>query len=193
MNVYHRHFINNDHIRFQRVFRVSLKMYVPVVSSFFRQTTQFQKTVDRLGFIPGGFRHSLCRSSGRGRQSQLDALSFKKTDDRVDRCGFSCSRASCKDKESVRCRFCHSLFLHLVQNSPCFFLYLRDSSLDHLFVFRAKYVQFLQHTGGIQFQVIIAAGIYQDAPVFFLLDYFPIHGKIHKMFFHIGFIYAQKL
>ena len=162
------------------------------VPLFFRHSIQFQQTVNCLRLISGSLCHSLCSTSGRCSQPNLCTFSLKKADDRIDRCRFTCTGASCKNKESmIRC-FSDCFLLHFIQNSSCLFLDQLNSVPDKLFILRTHNIQFIKHPGSVQFQIIILCRINDSFSAFFFQHQLPVNNHIHKMFLHIGFIYSQK-
>ena len=125
-------------------------------------------------------------------QPNLCTFSLKKADDRIDRCRFTCTGASCKNKESmIRC-FSDCFLLHFIQNSSCLFLDQLNSVPDKLFILRTHNIQFIKHPGSVQFQIIILCRINDSFSAFFFQHQLPVNNHIHKMFLHIGFIYSQK-
>ena len=162
-NIHHGHFINNDHIRIQRILSISVKMNSLIVMLFIRNTVQFQKPVDRLCFISGGLRHSFGRSACRRSKSKFCSLPFKKADNSINGGGLSCARTSCKNEQAIFCCFFYCFFLHFIQDSTCFLLYLGQSALYQFFILRTFNIQFIQHSGCIQLNLIIFAGINQSS------------------------------
>ena len=158
----------------------------------FGKSIQFQKAVNGLRLIAGGFGHSFCSTAGRCRKTQLCPFFFKIPDNCID-CGcFSGSGASCKNKEStIRC-FSDCSLLHFIQNSSCLFLDQLNSVPDKLFILRTHNIQFIKHPGSVQFQIIILCRINDSFSAFFFQHQLPVNNHIHKVFLHIGFIYSQK-
>ena len=192
MNIHHGHFINNDHVRFQRVLCISLKMHRLALFLLIRHPTEFQKPVNGLRLISGSLCHSLGCPSCRCCKPKVCPFSFKKANNGIDCSSFTGPRASCQNKQPMAGSFCHCFFLHFVQNRTCFLLNPGQPTIYKLLVFRAEDIQFLKHSGCIQFQVIILGRIYQNLFFFLFLDDLSIHGKIHKVLLHIGRVYSQK-
>ena len=72
-NIHHGSFVNDDDIRFNGIFFISVK---GLSADIFSQKGAFQHTVNGLGFYTCGFAHALCRSSCGRRQHYLTALVF---------------------------------------------------------------------------------------------------------------------
>ena len=191
-NIYHRHLINNDHICFQRIFEISVKMNSSAFLLSLRHTIQFQKTMDRLCFISGSFCHSLGSTARRSCKAKFCSFFLKIADNCVNGSCFSCSRASRQNKQAVLGSRYHCLFLHFIQLGSCLFLNSFNPFLDHVFILRAENIQFTQHPCRIQFQVIITFGINDSSLFRFLKDQFPFHDHIHQVLLHIRNIYSQK-
>ena len=97
-NIHHGHFVNNNNICFQWILRITIKMNRSSILFSFRKSIQFQKSVNGLRLIAGGFCHSFCSTAGRCRKTQLCPFFFKIPDYCVDSGCFSGSRNSRKNK-----------------------------------------------------------------------------------------------
>ena len=108
-DVYHRHFINNDHICIQRIFFIPVKMHAAgakggifpgsIISCHGTgirdaRRNQLQHSVNGTGLITGSFCHPLCRASGRCSQKDLHSLIFKILDNGIDGGSLSCTGTS---------------------------------------------------------------------------------------------------
>ena len=192
MDVYHRHLINNDHVCLQRILRISLKFCRMSVSLLLRHSVQFKKPMDSLCFISCCFCHSLCCTSGRCSQAKFCALTFKKTYNSINGSCLTCTRSTCQDKQTMTGSLSHCFLLHFIQNRSCFFLNHGNSALDKLFILGAQNIQFIKHTGSIQFQIIILCRINNGLAILLLQNQLPVNDHIHKVLLHIGFIHPQK-
>ena len=142
MNIYHRHLIYDDHICFQRILRISLKMNRLSFPVIFRHSGQLQHTVNSLCLISCCLRHPLRSSAGRCCQPKLCPLTFKEAYDCIARCRLTCTGTSCQHQKSMSGSFFDCFFLHFIQHCACFFLDLADPALNTLFILRTVNIQF---------------------------------------------------
>ena len=193
-DVDHRHLIDDDHIRVERIFLVPLKMHAlqPVLAGIAvvfrirdRRSGQLQKAMDRLCLISGRLRHALCRTPRRGRQKDLHIFLVKIVDDRVDRRCFTSSRSSGDNKETIAHRLHHRLLLELIQLDllrlrdlfePFFHVLLIDLRVD---------IQIIQHSRRIEFHIVELCRIDDPLSVLFFHHQLLLHLEIHQMFFHV--------
>ena len=54
------------------------------------------------------------------------------------------------------------------------------------------YIQFLQHPGCVQLQIIVLAGINDDILFVLLQDHLVIQRHIHQVLLHVGCIHIQQ-
>ena len=113
-DIYHGHLINDDHIRFQRILRIPVKMNCTAFLLFLRHSIQLQKSVDRLSLVSGSLCHSLGCTAGGSCKPQLSAFLFKITDNRIDRCILSGSRPAGQNEQTMTGSCRHCLFLHFI-------------------------------------------------------------------------------
>ena len=146
-DIYHGHLINDDHIRFQRILRIPVKMNCTAFLLFLRHPVQLQKSVDRLSLVSGSLCHSLGCTAGGGCKPQLGALLFEVTDNGIDRCSLSGSRSAGQNEQTVTGSCRHRLFLHFIQPGPCFLLDPVDPFLHHLLILRTEDIQLTEHSG----------------------------------------------
>ena len=193
-DIHHGHFIDDDHIRVERIFLVPLKMHAlqPVFSGIpgifrirDRRPGQLQKAMDRLCLISGRLRHALCRTPRRGRQKDLHIFLVKIVDDRVDRRCFTSSRSSGDNKETIAYRLHHRLLLELIQLDllrlrdlfePFFHVLLIDLRVD---------IQIMQHSRRIEFHIVELCRIDDPLSVLLLHHQLLLHLEIHQVFFHV--------
>ena len=193
-DVDHRHLIDDDHIRVERIFLVPLKMHAlqPVLARIAvvfrirdRRSGQLQKAMDRLCLISGRLRHALCRTPRRGRQKDLHIFLVKIVDDRVDGCRLTGSRTSGDDKETIAHRLQNCLLLELVQLD---LLRLRDlfQAIFHVILIDLRVeIQVMQHSRCIEFHIVELCRIDDPLSVLFLHHQLLLHLEIHQMFFHV--------
>ena len=193
-DIHHGHFIDDDHIRVQRIFLVPFKMHalqpvfsgIPVIFRIRdRRSGQLQKAMDRLCLISGRLRHALCRTPRRGRQKDLHIFLVKIVDDRVDGCRLTGSRTSGDDKETIAHRLQNCLLLKLVQLDllrlrdlfePFFHVLLIDLRVD---------IQIMQHSRRIEFHIVELCRIDDPLSVLLLHHQLLLHLEIHQVFFHV--------
>ena len=118
-------------------------------------------------------------------------------DHRIDRRGFSRAGTSGKDHQSAARRLDDGFSLHLIQFRAGTFFNLFQLTPYGFPVFLTDNVQFMEHAGTIQFQIIILSGI--DQFLLFLIGKFPffqydlpVNGKIHQVLGHILHPDSQK-
>ena len=106
-DIHHGHFIDDDHIRVQRIFLVPLKMHAlqPVLAGIavvfrinHRRARKLQKSVDRLRLVSRRLRHTLRRTARRSSQKDIHVFLIEIMDDRIDGCRLTGSRTSGDDK-----------------------------------------------------------------------------------------------
>ena len=109
INIHHGHFIDNDHVCFQRVIFVPFKSRLPVSPR--KGTGKLQHPVNGPCFIPGCLRHALgCASCGR-RQKNIQFFLFKIFDNGVNRGGFSRTGTAGQNEHAVFHTLEHRFFL----------------------------------------------------------------------------------
>ena len=146
MYIHHRHLINDNDIRFQRIFCISFKMNGLAFSVIFRHSRKFEKTMDRLCLIAGSLCHTLRCPSGWSRQPDLCTFALKISDDRIDCRCFSGTGTAGENKQAMPGSFLHCFFLHFIQSRSRFFLYLDNSSFHYFLIFRAENIKFPKHS-----------------------------------------------
>ena len=200
-DIHHGHFIDDDHIRVQRIFLVPLKMHAlqPALAGIAvvflinrRSARKFQKTVDRLRLVSRRLRHALRRTARRSSQKNVHVFLVEIVDDRVDGCRLTGSRTSGDDKETVTHSFHDRLLLKLVQLD---LLRLRDlfQALFHVVLIDLRVeIQVMQHSRRIEFHIIELCRVNDPFPILFLHHQLLLHLEIHQMLFHMLRFYVQE-
>ena len=189
-NVYHGHFINDDHIRFQRIFFIPFKGSCAAVVR--RHPRQLQKPVDRHCLPTGGFRHPLGCAACRCRQKDLHVLRLKIPDNGIDRGRLTGTRSSRDDQHTIFHCFHHGFSLHLIQSDRCLLLYFRKLFHDLAFFHLTFQIQIMQHLSHVQLHIVILPIPDHDFSILLFHDQFPIHTQIHELGLHLLFLHAQK-
>ena len=190
-NIHHGHFIDNDHIRLQRIFLISLEgSLCPILR---RRAGELQKPVNGHCLITGRLRHSLGRTARRRRQKDLHILRLKISNDRIDRCRLTSSGTSRQNQKSILHRFHHCPALHLIQLHLLLPFHCLQFLQDILFLHPAGQIQVVEHSGRVQFHIVILAVKDHGLVILFLQDQFSIHTEIHHLYFNIFLCHTQKL
>ena len=179
MNIHHGHLINNNHICLQRILCISLKMHSPCTSVILRHPIQLQKSVYGLCLISGSLCHSFGCPACRCSQPKLSTFSLKKSDDCIDRSCFSCTWSSGQYEKSMASCFCHCFFLHFIQHCTCFLFNGCDPLFYNILILRTTDIQLTEHSGSIQLQIIILAGIDDFFALLFLHYQLSVQKHIH--------------
>ena len=197
VDINHRHLINDDDIRVERIICVPLKMHI--CRGIIHISRQFQKTMDRACLTASCLCHSFRRSSGRRCQENVEAFCLKIMDHRIDGRRFSGSGTSGQDHKTAVCRLNDCRLLHLIQLDLIFFLDLSDPLFDCLTVFLACNIQLMQHARRTQFQIIILAGVHNPQRLIpfpfgreLADDRFFVDCHILQRFLHPLRFYAEK-
>ena len=114
VNIYHRHFVNDDGICFQRIFFISLKMHAGGIFIVRRNPGQLQKAVDSPRLITSCLGHALGCAAGRRRQQDFHLFLFEVTDDSIDRGRFTGTRTAGDDQKAAVDRLDHCSDLQLI-------------------------------------------------------------------------------
>ena len=105
----HRHLIDDDHIRLERILLIPFK-----ASISFHTAVQFQHAVNRARLKSGRLTHTLRCASRRCRKEDIHAFRFKIFNDRIDRCCLSGSRSTGDHKHTVSDCFLDRFHLMLI-------------------------------------------------------------------------------
>ena len=97
-HVYHGHLIQNHHIRFQRMFFISLKDLLTTVGN---TKLNLQQTMYRFCLSPGGFSHTLCRTTCRCRQHEFFMILFQKFQKHINDRGLTGARTAGNDQNPL--------------------------------------------------------------------------------------------
>ena len=186
-NIHHRHLIHNNYVSLQWILFISVKMNC-CVTTVPRPTAYLKKPVDSLCLKACSFAHSLCSSSRWCRKPYVQPLHLEKPDNCIYSCGFTCSRASGNNYQTIKngSRFSFSLdivqpYLQLIFNSA-------DSSVHLYFITGIFYIQVCKHSCHICLHVIIHGCIY-TLPAFNFPDHnLLIYRQIHYIFVKILYI-----
>ena len=190
LNVHHRHLINDDHIRLQRIGLISGKMHFR--RRFLLHTGKLQHPVDSPGLMTCCLRHTLCSPAGGRRQLHIHALQLKKPDKGCDGSSFSGTRPSGNDQDAVPRRLKHGLPLPLVKLPFFLPLDLSQSGMYLSFLYRPHGIQLQKPSGHIHFHIIISCRIDNGPALLFLDDQPLLHDKIHHIIVDIRKLHPQK-
>ena len=193
-DIHHGHFIDDDHIRVQRIFLVPFKMHAlqPVLAGIAvvflinrRSARKLQKSVDRLRLVSCRLRHALRCAARRGSQKNIHIFLLEIMDDRIDGGRLTRSRTSGDDKETIAHSLQNCLLLKLVQLD---LLRLRDlfQALFHVVLIDLRVeIQIMQHSRRIEFHIVELRRVDDPFPILFLHHQLLLHLEIHQMLFHM--------
>ena len=149
--------------------------------------------MNRLCFTSGCFGHTLCCSSCRCCQIDVQSFAFEEMNHRIDGRCLTGTRSSGQYHQTMPDCFHYCIFLHLVQIQFCVLFNLIDPVKKcHISCFKIK-IQIMQHLRSIQLHIIIMGSIHSHPLLRLLHDDLLFHHKIHKILFHILYLYSKKV
>ena len=186
-NIHHRHLIHNNHISLQRILFISVKMNRCVITIPW-SSTYLKKPVYSLCFETRSFTHSLCSSSRWCRQPYIKPLHLEKPDNCVDSCGFTCSRPSGNNHQTIKNSSRYSLSLDIVQPYIQLIFNSADSSVHLYFITGIFNIKVCKHSCHICLHIIIHGCIDTLCALNFPDYNLLIYRQVHDIFVKILYI-----